>query len=255
VSDADRMTPRQWIAGTHVLALREIGAALDSGIAVVAAIAFALLTNSVFMNEFFLTGRVDMSGYFELLPLVLAFFLPAITMRLWAEERRQRTLELLLTLPVVQSQAIAGKYVAALTIYALFLLGSLPIVVMLCWLGDPDLGLIAGGYAGLALFGALFLAFGMFLSALSGDQIVAFVTSTLLGFAFVLTGDERVIAVFDGLAPKLAIGTFLADGFSALPHFESCARGVVTLASLTYFASASALFLWLNALALRLVRT
>ena len=101
-----------------------------------------------------------MRGFFERMPLLLAVFLPAVSMRLWAEERKQRTLELLLTLPIVPFQAILGKYAAALGLLLLFLLMSLSIVVMLAFLGHPDYGLVLSGYLGVTFLGALFLAGG-----------------------------------------------------------------------------------------------
>ncbi len=236
--------------GVLLIAGRELSAYFDSSIAYVYTIAFVLLANSIFMNEFFLVGTVDMTAFFDLMPLLLAFFLPAITMRLWAEERRQRTIEVLLTLPIRTIQAVLGKYLAALGLFGLFLVGSLPIPIMLFALGDPDPGLIASGYLGLVLFGALFLAFGAFLSALSGDQIVAFVVSTVLGFALVLSGNDQVTAVIDGLAPELAIGTFLHESVSVLPHYDTFVRGAIDLSSLFFFGVLSALFLWANALVL-----
>jgi len=121
---------------------------------------------------------------------------------------------------------------------------------MLVILGDPDLGLILSGYLGLLLFGAMFLAFGSLLSALSTDQIVAFVLSTLVGFLFVLTGDERVTAVLDGLAPALRIGSFLHEHFSALPPLGEFVRGVVELSSVLYFGLLSGLLLWTTGLVL-----
>ena len=209
MSRENALSVRETFSGVWLITGRELGAYFDSSIAYVYSIAFVVLANSIFMNEFFLTGTVDMTGFFDLLPLLLAVFLPAVTMRLWAEERKQRTIELLLTLPIRPLQAILGKYLAALALYGLFLIGSLPIVVMLLALGDPDPGLILSGYLGLIFLGSLFLASGMFLSALSGDQIVAFVTSTLLGFFLVLTGNDKVVAVLDGLVPALSLGCLL----------------------------------------------
>jgi ABC-2 type transport system permease protein len=244
------MGPREWLGGAALVAGRELAAYFDSAIAYVFTIAFVVLANSIFMNEFFLTGTVDMTGFFDRMPLLLAFFLPAITMRLWAEERRQRTIEVLLTLPIRTLQAVVGKYLAALVLYGLFLVGSLPILGMLFVLGDPDPGLVAGGYLGLVLFGALFLAFGAFLSALSGDQIVAFVVSTVLGFALVLLGNDQVVAVFDGLAPGWSVGTLLYENVSVMPHYDAFVRGAVDLSSTLFFVVLSCVFLWANALVL-----
>ncbi len=239
-----------FFGATRIIAGRELGAYFDSAIAYVYTIAFTVLANSIFMNEFFLAGTVDMTSFFDLMPLLLAFFLPAITMRLWAEERKSRTVELLLTLPVRALQPVLGKFLAAFGLYLLFLAGTLPIPIMLMVIGDPDVGLIASGYLGLILFGALFLSFGIFLSALTGDQIVAFVASTLVGFAFVLTGDDRVVAVLDGLFPALGLGTFLYEGLSVMPHYRAFVGGAVELSAIVYFLILSGLFLWFNAVVL-----
>ena len=238
------------LAGVGVIAGRELGSAFDSWIAYVYTIAFVVLANSIFMNEFFLTGTVDMTGFFDLMPMLLPVFLPAITMRLWAEERKQRTIEMLLTMPIRPLQAVLGKYLASLGLLALLLAGSLPIVVMLASLGDPDLGLIAAGYLGAFCFGAQFLALGIFLSSLSADQIVAFVTTTVSVFLFVLLGDERVVSVLDGLWPEGAAGTFLYEHVSVMPHYDAFVRGVIGLPAVAYFAGFSAVFLWLTALVL-----
>ncbi len=250
MSSPDRLSFSQLFRGIGVVAGREIASYFDSSIAYVYAIAFVLLSNSIFMNDFFLSGRLEMTGFFDLMPLLLAFFLPAITMRLWAEERRQRTLELLLTLPIQPTQAVIGKYLAAFALYLLFLGGSLPIVAMLCVLGSPDLGLIVSGYLGLLFLGTLFLTLGMCLSALTSDQIVAFVMSTVAAYLLILFGNEKVVAILDGLAPRLSPGTLLNDSIAVLPHYEAFTGGLVQLASVVYFVGFGALFLWCNGLLL-----
>jgi len=250
MSASNRLSAAQRIRGTRLVAARELGSIFDSPIAYVTAVSFSILANSIFMNEFFLTGNVDMAGYFDLLPFLLAIFLPAISMRMWAEERRQRTIELLLTLPIRTSQAVLGKYLASLGLFGLFVLGSLPIPIMLGNLGAPDWGAILSGYLGLVLFAGLFLAFGSLFSALSRDQIIAFVTSSLAGFAFVLSGDERVVAVLDGLLPALALGTLLYESFSVMPHYDDLVRGVIQASSLVYFLVLTSIFLWATSLTL-----
>jgi ABC-2 type transport system permease protein len=146
-------------------------------------------------------------------------------------------------MPIRPIHAVLGKYLAALALFGLFLAGSLPIVVMLAALGSPDYGLILGGYLGLLAFGAMFLAMGQFLSALSSDQIVAFVTTTVLGFLFVLLGDDRVVAVIDGLFPGVGVGTWLYESVSVMPHYDAFVRGVIGLPAIVYFAGVSVVFL------------
>ena len=162
---------------------------------------------------------------------------------------------MLLTLPIRSYQAVLGKYAAALVLYGLFLLCSLPIPLMLEVLGTPDRGLILSGYLGLVCFGALFLAIGSFLSALSRDQIVAFVSTTAIGFALVLTGNERVVAILDGVFPAVGLGTFLGDTVSVIPRYDTFVRGVIVLSTLSYFVLLSALALWTCSAVLDRVRT
>ncbi|MBX3373417.1 MAG: hypothetical protein KF817_06250 [Phycisphaeraceae bacterium] len=243
-----------WFRAILLVARRELGAYFDSSIAYVYLTGFIVLANAVFMNDFFLAGRAEMTAWFESLPLMLAVFLPAVTMRLWAEERKQRTLESLLTLPIVPLQAIAGKYLAALSLHFVFLAGSLPIPVMLVVLGEPDPGLIAGGYLGAILLGGLLIALGMCLSALSGDQIVAFVLSTVIGVFLVLLGDDRVATILDGLVPAFHVGSILRDAISVTPRFEAFVRGLVELGAVAWFILLAAVLLALNALLLERLR-
>ena len=238
-------------SGIWVVVRRELGAYFDSPIAYIYAAVFLVLSCTTFMNSFFLTSIVDMSAYFETLPFLLIPFVPAMTMRTWSEEHAQHTFELIMTLPLRSAQFVLGKYVAALIFYALVLFGTSPIVIMLEWLGDPDLGLIFASYLGALFLGALFLSFGVFLSGLTRNQIVAFVLSTLLGFALVLSGHEKVIEVLDGLTSGWELGSFLYESISVMPHYLAFSRGVVGLGGVLYFALMISFFLWLNEITLK----
>jgi len=242
------------LAGVRTVAGRELSATLDSGIALVVAAGFALLASTAFMNEFFLTGRVDMSPWFEQLPWLYLVFLPAISMRAWAEERRERTYEVLLALPLTPGQLVLGKFAATLGVLALLLASSLPIVAMLAWLGDPDPGRILGGLVAAIAGGALLLSLGLVLSSLCRDQVTAFVLSVLAAAFLVLSGHERVVAVLDGLAPALSVGSLLRGHVSLLPHYERLTRGVLELSALVYFVGGTALCLWANAVVVSRVR-
>jgi ABC-2 type transport system permease protein len=249
-ASSERLGAGLFARGVLLVAGRELGAAFDAGIATIATVAFTLLANSIFMNEFFLAGTLDMRAFFELEPLLLAFFLPALSMRLWAEERKSRTIELLFTLPIRPLQAVLGKYLAALALFGLFLACTLPIPILLEVLGTPDRGAIAAGYLGLVALGGLFLALGGLCSALARDQIVAFVASTLVGFTLVLSGEERVASVLDGLAPGLGFGSFLREHVAVLAPYGEFVRGVVRLSAVSYFALLAGLALWATALVL-----
>jgi ABC-2 type transport system permease protein len=243
------------LSGVGIVCGRELAAFFDSAIAYVYLISALVLLGSLFMNEFFLTGRLDMTPFFDSLAPLSIFLLPAVTMRLWAEDRKTRTFELWMTLPLSPGQIVLGKYLAALSLYSIFLLGTTPIVIMLVSLGSPDLGLILSGYLGAFALGMLFLAFGSLLSSLTGDQIVAFVASVVVGFLFLFTGHPRVVAVLDGMAPQLGPGSWLTENVAALPHYESFVRGLVELSSVVWFAGLTAVFLWLNTIVVTRVRS
>ena len=247
--DASRV--RDWAAGLRVIFGREIAAFFDSSIAYVYAIVFLLLSCGIFMNSFFLTSVVDMSEYFRILPILLVLFIPAITMRSWSEERSQGTIELLMTLPLRASQLILGKFLASVCFFAIVLVGSLPIVVMLLWLGQPDLGRILASYVGAVLLGALFLACGIFMSSLTRDQIVAFALSIFVCALFVLSGLDEVVAVIDGLTPSFQLGTWTRDSFSVMPHYQDLCRGIVRLSDVAYFALITGSFLVANRFSLQ----
>lgn len=246
--------PRGFVAGVAVVWSRETAAYFDSSIAYVYAAVFLLLSHAIFMNSFFLESVLEMDAYFRTLPFLLALFVPAITMRSWAEERSRGTFELITTLPLRSFEIVLGKYLAALVFYLAVLAGSLPIVVMLVWLGAPDLGLIASSYLGAVMLGGFFLALGLFISGLTREQIVAFVVSTFACALLVLTGQDTVVEVLDGLAPQWQIGTWLYESVSVLPHYESFCRGVVSAASVGYFVLTTAFFLLMNELTLKLAR-
>ena len=198
------------------------------------------------MLNFFLVGQADMRGFFGALPLLLTFFIPAISMRLWAEERRQGTFELLMTLPMRPHEVMLGKYLAALAFFALALAGSLPIPIMLNSLGNPDNGTLVSGYLGALLMGALYLSVGIFTSGLMRDQISAFILGVMACLIMWLLGQTFVAAVFDGWIDGL--GRLLQQYLGMTAHYEPMLRGVIALGDLVYFLALTAFFLALNAL-------
>jgi ABC-type transport system involved in multi-copper enzyme maturation permease subunit len=247
----DRLSSTAFLQGIGVIFYRELEAYFDAPIAYIYASVFLVLSCSTFMNAFFLNGVLEMAPYFDILPFLLIPFIPAMTMRTWAEERAQHTFELLMTLPLQSLQIVLGKYLAALCFYLVVLLGTLPIVIMLLFLGSPDLGLIFSSYLGALFLGAFFLSFGLFASGLTHDQIVAFVLAALLGFVFVLSGHEKVVEILDGLAPAYQLGTFFYESLSITPHYTAFTRGIVALPAILYFVFMSAFFIWMNDLSLK----
>ena len=241
-------------AGVLSVARREFLAYFDSPIAYITASAFLVLSGSIFMNTFFLNGVVDMAVFFRSLPLLIALFIPAITMRSWSEEYARGTFEILMSLPLRPYTIVIGKYLAALAFYSVILVGSFPIVIMLYTLGSPNLGVIIASYIGSIFLGGFFLALGCFVSGLSREQIVSYVLTTFIGAVFVVTGMPQVVDVVDGLIPSLQLGTWLYESISVMPHYESFCRGVIGIGDVLYFSLMGGFFLVMNEMTLKLSR-
>ncbi len=223
---------------------REGAAYFNSAIAYIFATVFVLLNGGLYMAQFFLIGRADMRPFFSMLPFLLAVFIPAVSMRLWAEERRGNTLEMLLTFPMQTHELVLGKFFAALLFYLAALAGTLSIPLMLAFLGRPDFGAILGGYTGAVLIGAFFLAIGIFISGFLRDQITAFILGMMICFSLYFAGTEFVSSSIDGWVPGL--GTLIRLFVGAARHFDAFAKGVLDMRDVLYFVLGAALFLVLN---------
>jgi ABC-2 type transport system permease protein len=227
---------------------REFQAYFDSSIAYIFMIVFLLASTWLFMAGFFLAGLADMRAYFDMLPWFALFFLPAVSMRLWSEDLRTGTMELLMTLPMKTRDLVLGKYLAALAFYGITIAGTLVIPIVLTAIGNPDVGATFGGYLAAFLLGGFYLAVGIFVSGLFKDQIAAFVVSLMLCLFFYFAGTQMVVATTDGWINGL--GSFLERNVAVTSHYQEIQRGVVDLRNLVYFFSMTALFLVLNTLSL-----
>jgi ABC-2 type transport system permease protein len=225
---------------------REFRAYFYSPIAYVFTVIFVVLNSGLYMFHFFFFGNADMRAFFSSLPLTLGLiFIPAVSMRLWSEEHKLGTVELLLTLPMRTEHIVLGKFLASFLFYLVALAGTLAIPILLIILGKPDFGPIIGGYFGAILLGAFFLAVGIFISGFFSDQIVSLIiTSISCGF-LALIGWQYVPMVIDGWVSGL--GDFLYQYVGVTRHFNDIERGVIDLKSIIYFVSFTALFLYLNA--------
>lgn len=227
---------------------RELGAYFNSAIAYIFMIVFVLFANGVFMMQFFTIGKADMRPFFSSLPYVLNIFIPAVAMRLWAEDRRGNTYELLLTFPMKPHELVLGKYLASLTFTLFSLAATCTVPIMIGFLGKIDTGAMWGGYAGVFLMAALFLAIGIFISNLCKDQIVAFILTMIAAFTFFLAGTDFVAIALDGWVP--GVGTFLKNYFGLGRRIIDLGKGVIDLKDLVYFLVMIAVFLFLNGLSL-----
>ena len=223
---------------------RELGGYFNSAVAYVYLIAFIAINSGLFMTQFFLIGRVDMDPFFNALPFVLLLFIPVITMRLWAEDKKENTFELLLTFPMKPAELVLGKFLASLVFYIISLASTfgVPLVLFLC--GSPDAGRIISGYSGALMLGALFMSIGIFISGLTKEQIIAFVLTTLSCFLILLLGMDFLAAFFDSWISGL--GSFMKNYIGATGHLASFNRGVIDIKDLLYFAVMSFIFLLLN---------
>ncbi|MCS6855109.1 MAG: ABC transporter permease subunit [Elioraea sp.] len=230
-----------------VIAQRELAAYFATPVAYVFIVIFLVLLGALTFSvgNFFDRGQADLAPLFSFLPWLFLLLIPAITMRLWAEERRSGTIELLLTLPVALWQAVVGKFLAAWAFAAIALALTFPMVVTVNVLGTPDNGVILAGYAGSLLLAGCYLAIGAAMSALTKNQVIAFVLAVAASFVFTVFGSP-VVAGF--LAEALPAGVLeAARRVSLIGRYDSITRGVVALRDLVFFATFIAFWLYANA--------
>ena len=214
---------------------RELAGYFATPVAWVFIVIFLVMTAvfTFYLGGFYTRGIADLEPFFRFHPWLYLFLVPAISMRLWAEERRSGTIELLLTLPLTVTQAVLGKYLAAWLFLGLCLLLTFPIWLTVNYLGDPDNGAILAAYLGSWLMAGGMLAIGSCLSALTRNQVVAFILSVVVCFLFLLSGLPMVLDLFSAWAPQLLIDAIA--GLSFLAHFADISRGVLDLRDLVYF--------------------
>jgi len=198
-----------------------------------------------YMGSFFDRGQADLQPFFQFHPWLYLFLIPALAMRLWAEERRGGTIELLLTLPVTISQAVLGKFLAAWAFSGIALLLTFPLWITVNYLGNADNGVILASYLGSLLMAGAFLAIGACMSALTRNQVIAFVVSAVVCFGFVLSGFPLVLDFFSSWAPEFVVQA--VSSFSFLSHFNAISEGVIELRDVVYFVSLIAFWLFANA--------
>ncbi|MGA1203041.1 MAG: ABC transporter permease subunit [Planctomycetota bacterium] len=234
------------MSGTLAIYRRELKAYFDTPIAAIfIAILVGLLSYFLFKDSlFFVRERAEMRIFFRQIPAVLMVFAPVITMRLWADEYRVGTAEILGSLPISTRSLVLGKYLAALTVLAAALVCTIGVPISIARLGEPDWGPIIGGYIGSFLLGSFFIALGCWTSSLSENQVISMLIAVLVGviFTFILT--PRLAAVIAGESATLARAV---EGLGVTSHFDSIERGVLALRDVSYFLLGTLFFLTLNA--------
>lgn len=193
-----------------------------------------------FFRSFFLVGQTEMRAFFEILPWIYLFILPAVTMRLWSEEYRQGTIETLLTSSIPVYVSVIGKFLASLFFLIITLILTLPLPIILSTLGNLDWGVVASGYIGAILIGAAYIAIGLLISSLSQNQIISYIITAIICFALMIISQPVVIfTVPNFIVPVL---NFISLG----AHFDSIIRGVIDTQDILYYLSVTGLLLYVN---------
>jgi len=235
-----------------IIMRRELASYFATPLAYVYILIFLVLANAFtfYLGGFYELGQADLGAFFGFVPFLYLFLIPAVAMKLWAEERNSGSIELLMTQPITLRDAVLGKYLAAWLFVAIALALTFPLWITVNYLGGPDNGAILAAYLGSLLLAGGFLAVGSCMSALTRNQVVAFILGVVVCFAFVMAGFPMVIDLFRAWAPAPLVDAIASLSF--LTHFQSIAKGVIDLRDLLYFAMLIALFLYGTAIALEL---
>ena len=236
----------------RTIARREFASYFATPLALVFIVIFLVLAGAFAFNlgGFYERGQADLASFFSYHPFLYLFLIPALSMRLWAEERKSGTIELLMTLPVTPWQAVLGKYLAAWAFAGVALALTFPMWITVNYLGDPDNGAIFAAYIGSFLMAGSFLAIGACLSAATRNQVIAFILTAVCCFCFLLSGHPIVLGPVAGIAPQALVDAVASMSFYT--HFQAISKGVIDLRDLIYFAAVIGCWLIANTIVLDL---
>jgi len=235
------MARTESLKNIYILFKKELWSYFNSPIAYIFIAVFLIAGNWLFFNSFFVISQASLRNYFSLLPWMFLFLAPALTMRLWAEEKKSGTIEFLLTLPITDMEVVLAKFFGALAFLFITLILSISLPVSIAFLGSVDIGPVIGGYLGALFLGGAYLALGLFISSLTRNQIIAFVLALAACFLAFIIGADFVVSsapvAFQPLMQFLGLGS----------HFYNIAKGVIDTKDVIYYLSFIFIFLWLNA--------
>ena len=221
---------------------KEFRSYFNSPIAYIFITFFLAISSWLFFRTFFISGQAEMRGFFGLMPWIFLFFIPSVTMKLWAEEKKIGTAEILMTLPLKDYEVVVGKFLASFGLLAVTALFSLALPISVLILGDPDGGTIVCGYLGLLLMGGAYLAIGLFASTITENQIIAFILGISACFVLLIIGEDIVLfSTPNWLFPILS---YLGLGV----HYSSILRGVIDSRDIIYYLAITGFFLYLSTL-------
>jgi ABC-2 type transport system permease protein len=229
---------------------REFLSYFATPLALVFIVIFLILTGvfTFVIGGFYERGQADLAPFFVYHPWLYLFLIPAISMRLWAEERKSGSIELLMTLPVTLWQAVIAKYLAAWAFAGIALALTFPIWITVNYLGNPDNGTIAAAYIGSFLMAGGFLAIGACLSAATRNQVIAFIFTVVVSFVFLILGFPPLVIALQGIFPQTLVDAIAALSFQT--HFEAISKGVIDMRDLVYFGALIVGWLAANAIVL-----
>lgn len=232
--------------GTLNVFRRELAGYFNTPLAYIFIVIFLFLTGifTFYLGNFFERGQADLKPFFQFHPWLYLFLVPAISMRLWAEERKSGSIELLLTLPMPLSATVLGKFLAAWAFTIIALMLTFPMWITVSYLGEPDHGVIVASYIGSMLMAGGYLAIGSCISATTKNQVIAFVISVVVCFLFTVSGAPIVLDFFATWAPQTILDTIAS--FSFLTHFNSITDGVIDARDAVYFLSLIGFWLFAN---------
>ena len=235
-----------------IIAKREFKGYFATPLALVFIVIFLALTGAFafYVGGFFTRGNADLAAFFGYHPWLFLLLVPAIGMRLWAEERKSGTIELLMTLPVSTLDAVLGKFLAAWVFCGLALALTFPMWITVNVLGSPDNGIILASYIGSFVMAGAFLSISSCISALTKNQVIAFIISATVCFLFTMSGAQLVLNFFQGWAPAYLLDALRSMSF--LTHFDAVTRGVINIKDVVFFGSLMVMWLFLNIIAVEL---
>lgn len=241
----------RFIRNTKGIIKRELAGYFGSPVAYVFLVIFLVLCGffTFYVSHFYELEQADLRAFFEWHPWIFLFLVPAVGMRLWADERRTGTIELILTLPVTLPEVVVGKFIAAWLFIGLGLFLTFPLVLTVSYLGDPDLGAVFCAYLGSFLLAGAYLSVGSMTSSMTRNQVISFILSVIICLFLVLAGWPPVIEILSGWSPLWLVDVI--SGFSFMPHFQSMERGVLDLRDIIYYISVIFFMLFSNGVVLQ----
>ena len=225
---------------------REFTSYFVTPVAYVFIVIFLFMTGvfTFYLGAFYESNQADLEPFFRFHPWLYLFLIPAISMRLWSDERKSGSIELLMTLPVSITDAVVAKYLAAWSFTAIALILTFPMWITVNYLGEPDNAVILASYIGSLIMAGGFLAIGSCISALTKSQVISFVISVVICFMFILSGFPMVLDLFESWAPQAVVDAVAS--FSFLTHFTSIKKGVIDIRDVIYFAALITFWLYVN---------